>query len=159
MISENVAESPDAVTIHDAWMHSPGHRANLLDPQVNSVAVSVVKRDGELYAVEDFDRSVTNLSLEEQENIVGEGLQAGSAISILTPNEDSRRTCTMDSGYAGSRQPAFVMRYTSVNLAKLPEILKDRVRSRRYKQAIVGACAIGGHPNFTTFNIAVMLFP
>jgi hypothetical protein len=158
-ISENVAVSPDAITMHDAWMHSPGHRANLLDPQVDSVAISVVKRDGELYAVEDFERSVTNLSVEEQENVVEAGLKAISVISVMTPNVDSRRTCMMDSGFAGSKQPGFVMRYTTANLLNLPEILKERVRSGMYEQAIVGACETGGLHNFTTYSIAVMLFP
>ena len=33
-IAENVAMAPTAVRIHTAWMDSPGHRENLLDPQV-----------------------------------------------------------------------------------------------------------------------------
>jgi len=49
-IAENVAEAPTAVRIHDAWMNSPGHRANLLDPQVDSVGISVLRRDGQLLA-------------------------------------------------------------------------------------------------------------
>src|SRR6266567_2118964 len=52
-ISENVAEAPSAVQIHDMWMHSDHHRANLLDPAVDAVGISVIVRDGELYAVED----------------------------------------------------------------------------------------------------------
>ena len=35
VIEENVALGPSADAIHEAWMHSPGHRANLLSPEVD----------------------------------------------------------------------------------------------------------------------------
>jgi uncharacterized protein YkwD len=35
LISENVGEAPTSVIIHDLWMNSPGHRANLLDPSAS----------------------------------------------------------------------------------------------------------------------------
>ncbi len=55
MIAENVAEAQTAVRIHDAWMNSPGHRANLLDPHLDAVGISVRSRNGQLYAVQDFE--------------------------------------------------------------------------------------------------------
>lgn len=158
-ISENVAESPDAVTMQDAWMHSQGHRANLLDPDADSVGIRVVRRDGELYAVEDFDRLVVFLSLDEQETVVGGPLKTKSKIEVLAPSEDSRRTCGMETGYSGEVQPGFVIRYTSADLSKLPEQLLDRVQSGRFRYAKVGACRVGGEQNFATYSIAVMLFP
>lgn len=158
-ISENVAESPDVVTMQSAWMHSPGHKANLLDPEVDSVGIRVVSRSGELYAVEDFDRSVMSLSLDEQEREVAAALQANSTIEILVPSEESRHTCAMASGYASARQPGFVIRYTSADLTKVPKILLNRVASGRYLQAMVGACGVETERNFTTYSVAVMLFP
>ncbi len=159
VIAENVAESPDAVRMHDAWMHSEGHRANLLDAQVTAVGIRVVSRGGELYAVEDFARTVTQMSLEEQETEVEAALQAVSGVAILPPSEDSRATCGMGTGYAGGRQPGFVMRYTAADLTTLPETLKAQVAGRRYRQAMVGACEVNGTENFTTYRVAVMLFP
>src|ERR1700742_3316719 len=64
VISENVAEAGTAVRIHDAWMNSPGHRENLLDPRVDAVGISVRSRNGQLYAVQDFERKVESLTLE-----------------------------------------------------------------------------------------------
>lgn len=157
-ISENVGESPDAVTMQDAWMHSPGHRANLLDPEVDSIGIRVLSRDGQLYAVEDFDRTVAVLSLAEQEAVVGGELGRASDIQVLVPSKDSRRTCSMETGYTGERQPGFVVRYTTADLTKLPDSLTDMVLSGRYRQAVVGACTVPGTQDFTTFSIAVMLF-
>src|ERR1700739_4063062 len=37
LIEENVAVGPTASEIHSEWMHSPGHRSNLLNPDVNRV--------------------------------------------------------------------------------------------------------------------------
>ena len=159
VISENVAEAPDAVQIHSAWMHSPGHRANLLDPRVDSIGIGVISRAGELYAVEDFDRSFGNLSLRDQEAAVESMLQATSSVSVLASSGDARRTCAMATGYAGSRMPWFVMRYTAADLTQLPEELRRKLGSGKYHHAEVGACKATGTSNFSAYSIAVLLFP
>jgi hypothetical protein len=159
LIAENVAEAPTAVRIHAAWMRSPEHRANLLDPQVDSVAIRVVGRAGQLYAVEDFSRTVMRLTLEEQEQRVGDLLQRGSSVRLLDASAQSRQTCAMESGYAGGRMPTFVMRFTSPELTRLPVELTKRLATGKYSEAQVGACEVGGEQRFTTFRIAVMLYP
>jgi uncharacterized protein YkwD len=54
MIEENVASGPTASAIHEAWMESPEHRQNLLNPGVDCVGIAVVADDGILYAVADY---------------------------------------------------------------------------------------------------------
>ena len=56
-LAENVAEAPDAKQIHSLWMHSPGHRANILDRDMDSIGIAVAERNGEFYAVEDFAKA------------------------------------------------------------------------------------------------------
>lgn len=159
LIAENVAEAPTAVRIHDAWMNSPEHRANLLDPQVDSVGIRVVRRAGQLYAVEDFARTVSVLSLEQQEQRVGELLQRASQVRLLDATAQARRTCAMESGFVGERRPAFVMRFTSAELTRLPEALTSRLATGKYSEAQVAACEVGGEQRFTTFRVAVLLYP
>jgi uncharacterized protein YkwD len=159
VISENVAMAPNVVEIHDMWMKSPHHRDNLLDATVNQVAIRVVRRNGQLYAVEDFDKAVANLSLDDQEQRVANLLQNAADISILPPTADARRTCEMGTGYAGSRKPWFVMRFTAGELNRLPDKLVDRLGTGKYHQAAVGACPATGTQNFTAYNIAVLLYP
>ena len=158
-VAENVAEAPTSVQVHQAWMHSPGHRANLLDPAVDSLGIGVVSRNGELFAVEDFDRSFMKLSLDEQESEVGDLLHSTSSITILPRSGDARRTCAMETGYAGGRMPWFIMRYTAADLSRLPDTLKQKIASRKFHQAAVGACAASGTQNFSAYSIAVMLYP
>ena len=158
-IAENVAEAPSAVRIHDAWMHSPGHRANILNGRLTAVAIRVLSRDGELYAVEDFDRSVERLSIAQQEAAVGELVRAAGAVDVIPANDDAHRTCEMDTGYSGKRQPYFVMRFTAGDLDHLPSQLTERLASGRFHEAMVGACASRGGESFTAFNVAVLLYP
>jgi Cysteine-rich secretory protein family len=158
VISENVAEAPSAVMIQDAWMNSEKHRENLLDPRVDSIGIRVIGRGDRLYAVEDFDRSVTSMSLEEQEVAVGQLLQLRSSVTILPTTADARRTCSMETGYAGERRPWFVMRYTADDLTKIPTMLEERLATGNYNAAVVGACPAEGEHNFTAYNIAVLLY-
>jgi uncharacterized protein YkwD len=158
LISENVGEAPSSVIIHDLWMHSPGHRANLLDPNVDTIGIAVVTRDNQLYAVEDFASTVQTLTLNQQEHTVASVL-AKSGMKVAETTEDARQTCTMNTGYAGSRQPWFIMRYTAASLNEIPNQLKSRLTSGKYHQAIVGACLTTRKTHFTAYNIAVLLYP
>jgi uncharacterized protein YkwD len=58
LIEENVAAAPSAAEVHNSWMHSPGHRKNLLNPEVDRVGIVVIASRGELYAVADYTRAV-----------------------------------------------------------------------------------------------------
>jgi uncharacterized protein YkwD len=158
LITENVGEAPSSVIIHDLWMNSPGHRANLLDPNVDSIGIAVVIRDNELYAVEDFASTVQTLTLNQQERTVGSVL-AKSGLQIAETTEDARQTCTMSTGYAGSRQPWYIMRYTAASLDQIPSQLKTRLNSGKYHQAVVGACPTSRKTPFTAYNIAILLYP
>lgn len=159
VIAENVAEAWSAPEIHEAWMESPGHRANLLDPRVDSVGISVLRRNGQLYAVEDFDRSVQALSLSQQETAVAELLRVEAPLSLQAGVDEARRTCKMDTGFAGARRPWFVMRFTAASLDRLPETLRARLATGKYHTAEVGACEARDSGPFTAYDIAVLLFP
>jgi hypothetical protein len=158
VIAENVAEAGTAVRIHDAWMHSPGHRSNLLDPRVDAVGISVLQRDGQLYAVQDFERSVATLSVDDQEKTVARLMLASGQIKILTASDDARQTCLMSKGYAGGRAPNFVTHFTAGDLSRIPDSLKAQIQSGRYREAVVGACSTNESGPFTSYNIAVILY-
>jgi hypothetical protein len=158
LISENVGEAPTSVIIQNLWMHSEGHRANLLDPNVDAIGIAIVTRDHQLYAVEDFARTVEILSLSQQEHTVADVI-AQSGLQVADTTGDARQTCTMPTGYAGPRRPWYIMRYTAASLNQIPSQLKTRLTSGKYHQAAVGACSASGSGPFTTYNIAVLLYP
>jgi uncharacterized protein YkwD len=56
-LGENVLEGPvdvSAGTMHDAWMNSPEHRANILAQGYSSFAVATYVANGQLWATENF---------------------------------------------------------------------------------------------------------
>ena len=116
-VAENVAEGPSAESLHQQWMKSPPHRANLLDPQLNSAGIAVAKRNGTLFAVEDFSETAEELSLRQQEKLV-EGQLQSHGLRVLDNANDARRTCVLDNGYVGPHQPSFVLHYATPDLPK-----------------------------------------
>lgn len=158
-VAENVAMAPNAVTIHGAWMRSEHHRENLLDRRADRVGISVLSRGHEIYAVEDFDRGVAAMSFDDQEIAVASLLGTVGQVTVQVADPAARQTCELSTGYAGPRRPWFVMRFSTGELNALPEQLKTRLASGRYHRASVGACALREAQPFTSYNIAVLLYP
>ena len=54
-VGENVGVGPDVNAIEDAFMNSPEHRANILDPDYTEIGIgTAVGKDGRLYVTQDF---------------------------------------------------------------------------------------------------------
>ena len=162
LIEENVAEAPNAAEIHAMWMNSDHHRANLLDPSIDAAGISVIQRGGEFYAVEDFAKITRAVGFADQEAAIAALVRKRAQMAIQTGADDvavARATCAMDSGFAGSRKPWFIMRFTAASLDRLPDELNSRLETGKYHQAAVGACAASAGSPFTSYNIAVLLFP
>lgn len=53
-LGENVGMGPDCSSVHNAFMDSPGHRANIVDSDYNQAGVGVVIKDGTVYVTEVF---------------------------------------------------------------------------------------------------------
>lgn len=155
-IAENIAEGQSADSLHDQWMHSPHHRANILDPRLDAMGVAIVRRGGILYAVEDFSRRVENLGSQQVEERVA-ALIANRGISPSGSREAARATCAMEHGNAGGTRPGFVMRWEGADLSRLPGVLEQRIRTGRYHRAAVGSCS-GGQQAFASYRVAVLLY-
>lgn len=203
-VAENVAEGPSAEMIHAGWMHSPPHRANLLDPELTDIGIAVAVgapgpgsgRSPMLFAVQDFSQAVAELSFNEQERqvaatLVSRGLQVTNlsadpnsapavkrnskdsvsirnASAVTTSSsaprlaiggiDDARKTCTMDHGWSGPR-PGLIARYESGNLSRLPDNLEQKLSSKHFHSASVGACEpTSGSQGFVRFRVAILLY-
>ncbi len=56
-ISENVVQAASAKLAHSEFMHSPNHKANILDRDVDSIGIGVAERGGQLFVVQDFSKA------------------------------------------------------------------------------------------------------
>jgi hypothetical protein len=155
-IEENVAVGPSAAVIHDEWMHSPGHRSNLLSPDVNRIGVAVVESRGVLYAVADYSHVVQSLTAAQVEARVA-GLIKERGVSIVADASQARRACDADSG--APQGAGFIMRWQGADLARLPRALEDRLASGQFQRSAVGSCAARGENGaFTAYRVAVVLY-
>ena len=156
-ISENIAGHGQTPSdLHNIWMTTPVHRANLLDPKLNVVGIAVGENQGLLFAVQDFAREVPALTPEAVERQVQKLLQA-QGFSPAPSNEDARKTCTMSQGQAGT--PKLVIQWDGSDISHLPDAVLQNLDKTKYKTAAVGACP-GRQPNqqFTTYHIALLLY-
>jgi len=161
LIEENVAVGPDPVAIHDEWMHSPGHRANLLNPEVNRLGVAVVASRGSLYAVADYERDVPVLT-QAQVDATITGLLQAKGVIILRDADTARAACTTSKGMPSSKsgpRARFIMRWQDADLTQLPWALEYKLGTGQYRSAAVGSCAPQGEQgSFTAYRIAVLLY-
>jgi uncharacterized protein YkwD len=157
LVAENVAEAPDVASLHIAWMNSPPHRANILDPQINSIGIAIERRGDQFFATQDFSASVSPLSKEEQEQQVMRLLQV-SGLGIAGSADDARRSCDQTPrGYVGA-QPASIAHFETSDLNHLPTELSRLVASGRFRRASVGACEVPTVTPFARFRLTVLLY-
>ncbi len=116
---------------------------------------------GVLYATADYSRNVVALSRAQVEARVAQMLRP-SGVPVLADPAQARAACATDSGMPSSRnglQAHFVMRWQDSELAQLPEALKEKLASRRYRFASIGSCAARGvEGSFTAYRVAVLLY-
>lgn len=156
-VTENVAQAPGAIRIHQAWMRSEGHRHNLLDREVDSVGIAVVERNGQMFAAEDFMRMTASISLSQQEKRVSVALRS-LGIATGTPDRDARRVCEGTTPSNAKAEPDFVVRYTTADLDTLPEDLTSQLRNGTFTNAVVAACAMSSDRGFSMYRLGVTLY-
>lgn len=155
--AENVAEGPTPGMVHDGWMRSPGHRENLLDPEMSSLGVGVVERGGQLFAVQDFDKSLAELSLADQQGEVAAELKK-QGLRVQDGAAAAHRACASNQLDAAGHRAVFVFRYSTEDLGKLPDALERQIRTGRYGEAAVAACPASNDANYSTYDLAVLLY-
>lgn len=159
-VSENVAGNATApVQFDQAWMNSPVHRANILDPNLTAIGIAVVQRNGLLYAVQDFARSVRVLGPSQIEQQAQQLLRE-HGIRIAESSEaqqNAREICRQPSSTAG--HPLLILQWDGADLTQLPATVLQGMPSVREHTVAVGACPSNHpQPGFTTYHIAVLMF-
>jgi hypothetical protein len=156
-IAENIAIGQDAATIHNGWMHSPGHRANILSPRATSVGIAVVRGTAGLFAVQDFSQAFANESLEQQEKQVASLLTA-KGFRVTGLPEDARSACDGRAGLPTSRSGELI-RFETGDLSALDPEVEKKIRGEPYyRNVTVGACRVPERSGFARYKIALLFF-
>jgi Cysteine-rich secretory protein family len=161
LIEENIAVGPYPGKIHQEWLESPGHRDNLLNPEINRIGMAVVAAQGVLFAVADYARGVPVMETVQVESTVAALLRA-KGVAVRRDATDARAACQLDRGLpslVGADPPQFAMRWQGPDPDRLPSELIERLGSGRYRQAEVGSCpARNVEGSFTVYRVAVLLY-
>jgi uncharacterized protein YkwD len=161
LIEENIAVGPYPASIHQGWLDSPGHRENLLNPEIDRVGIAVVAARGVLFAVADYAKGVRVMTQAQVEAHIASLLHA-QGITVLRSNQDARAACRLEKGMppvTGAASPQFIMRWQDANLDQLPDRLLTNFANGHYRQAEVGSCpARDARSAFTMYRVAVLLY-
>lgn len=149
---ENVAMAADAARAHTALMHSPGHRANILDAQFNSIGIGVIRTPDGIFVTQDFARRLPEASVADAEEKVSTSLNrlrraAGAPILNRVSAPDLRKqACEMAANNklnprAGLSLPkaSSSVTFTAIDLAQMSDPLQ-RLKSQPASGFSVGAC-------------------
>jgi uncharacterized protein YkwD len=146
---ENVAFAGSVDQAQDSLMHSPPHRANLLNAGYNVAGFSVVRSGSLLYVTQDFGHSLPTHSDDEAEVLVGRSvdrIRTQTRLPGLHRMDSSEATdtaCAMakaDSLRAPAPPARVVLRYTTSQPQILPENASRAIASRSVRAFAVGSC-------------------
>ena len=161
LIEENIAVGVYPASIHEGWMNSPDHRANLLNGDVDRVGVAVVARGSVIFAVADYARAVQSLSQAQVEERFVELLRARrvQVVNDRSRLAEARAYCASTGKFQGPDAPGFLIRWQNPDISQLPAPLVSRLATGDYKQAVVGTCEPQDvQSGFTIYRVAVLLF-
>ena len=149
--AENVAYDDDVDEAHANLMKSPPHRANILNGRYDAIGVAVLRKGDRVYVVEDFARTVADLSADDfaaralaafNEQRQAAGLQpAVSAGTYL-----SKTACQMAQAdklrldMIQARHALSIAAYTAFDPDELPSSVQARVRDPQIRSIAIGAC-------------------
>jgi uncharacterized protein YkwD len=150
---ENVALDYDADHGHEHLMHSPPHRANLLNPVYNVVGLGVIRNGDWLYIVQDFGHALPMYSLAQVKERIAEAVTETRhrlrqrdlpRLDLATADNAACSMAQADRlGTAPVRSLAersTVLTYTSLHPETLPAEAAHALSSRNLRSFSIGTC-------------------
>lgn len=152
---ENVAVARTTEQAHEALMSSPPHRDNLLSSKFNVAGFGVVEQGHILYVAQDFGSSMATYSVRQAEQLVAASIEELRAqvnlprLEQINDRSAQSSACAMaqaDSlSAAAPAGGAFVLRYTSMEAAKLPANVSPVIARRGLHAYSAGTCYARTH--------------
>jgi hypothetical protein len=155
---ENIAYGYSDDQVENEWMHSPPHRANILDPHMNAIGVAVVKRGNTLYAVEDFAGTVQSLTPQQVESRI-DALLRQRGIDPSVPRQSASMACDSGREFPQGVTGRLLLRFDTANLNQLPATAASQIQKGSYSKASVAACPQPSQQNSVpAYRVAIVLY-
>ena len=155
-ISENLARGRTSpFSIEQLWMSTPIHRANLLNPQLDTLGIGVLEDNGTLIAVQDFTTTAPSLRQDDLEARVMHLIREHGLMGVVSSTA-ARTVCQQ---HATTAPDARLIVQWEGDTSQLPNVLLQQLRQNRFTGAAVGACTPASQtPGFASGRVAVLLF-
>jgi len=164
---ENVGYNTDFNGLHSAWMHSPPHRKNILNPDYTLVGIGVVRgADGVYWATQDFAHGTVELSGDDAADRVAQRVQAlrKSPPPLARVDRSELQTMACSMGKSGKVDPRPVLALPGVHYAvtynnsqpdQLPDSAENAASSKSVTKFAVGVCETkdAGNPGGTYYVV------
>ena len=152
---ENVGVASDAEQADQAFLSSPGHRENILQPAANAVGVGAIRTEEGLWVTEDFAHVVPGYNSQQVEELVAQGIAEARREAGLQPllsrvlkplREEACDMAGRDSlefsrGLLPSRKGTLVrIAYAIADPVLLPPSIQELVARKRPDSFSLGAC-------------------
>jgi hypothetical protein len=169
---ENVAYDLGVEQAHEGLMHSPPHRANLLNASYNVAGFAVVRTGRRLYVVQDFGHSVPAYPVEKAESIAIGAIQRMRGQYRLPALKARRETvlqraaCSMAQqdrlethSLASLNRPKYILSYAIMQPEMLTPSAGTAVSDGSVRSFSLGACygRTATYPN-GTYWVAMLFY-
>jgi uncharacterized protein YkwD len=169
---ENVAYDIGVEQAHEGLMHSPPHRANLLNASYNVAGFAVVHTGRRLYVVQDFGHSVPAYPVEKAESIaIGaiQRLRGQYRLPALKARRETvlqRAACSMAQqdrlethSLASLHRPKYILSYAIMQPEMLTPSAGKAVSDGSVRSLSLGACygRTATYPN-GTYWVAMLFY-
>jgi uncharacterized protein YkwD len=151
--AENISVAPNAAANHESMMHSPYHRANIMNPDYNVVGVGAVQCGGALWVTQDFAHRLPEYSESQADDLLQKAINQYAKEHGLPPPtrkpqaQLQNMACDMAKKGAVNREaPAQLPRVNSVvvwrtgNPSALPPQAEAQLSKPMAAGYSVGAC-------------------
>ena len=168
--AENVAYDDSIEEAHANLMHSPGHRANILNPRYNAIGIAIVQRGNLLYIVEDFARKLPEMSdAEVAQRVLGafnQQRRAAGLEPVALAGDLHAAACRMagldqvTTSVIEAPRATRIVAFTTFQPEDLPPSLVARVHEPELGSAAIGACFARSNSYASGTNwVAIAFFP
>jgi uncharacterized protein YkwD len=169
-VAENVAEAPDIETAHRGLMNSPGHRANILNPDYNAIGISIVQHGSQLFVTQDFAHVLANYTEKQfQDGMVSSINRARRAgklppLDIVSDRRLRKAACDQDmntnrmiQGLPGATR---LVVFSQSEPGAFPSDLRKAISDAKVHRMDIGVCLeSGGKNGFSHFWVVAAFYP
>ncbi len=169
-VAENVGLAPTIERIHQGFMDSPPHRANIMSPKYNSVGFGISSSQGELYVTQNFANVLPTYSADDFRKAVISAFNQVrkshhvSEIDVRADERLDKAACT------GNVNPNSLIHdlpgatglvvFTSSVPEKLPSDMQNAADDRTYRRMNIGVCFKPGPAHdYGSFYVVVAFYP